>query len=90
MGKNVQRKGDKNTKNGAIQVGVDSVHVNGKPIAVQGKSVVPHQPSGQHNSSRAKATQSAVKAGGKAVVIKGDSDTCGDKRVGGSPSVNIG
>jgi uncharacterized Zn-binding protein involved in type VI secretion len=91
MGKAVQRKGDKNDKGGSIIQGVDSVLVNGKPIAVTNMPVAPHAPNqNPHLSAKTKNTQSSVMAGGKPVVITGDTDTCGDKRVGGSGDVSIG
>ena len=44
MGRPVQRQGDANTKGGTINGGVNSVLVNGKPIAVAGLNVFPHLP----------------------------------------------
>lgn len=90
MTKKVQRKGDKNTGGGAITEGESSVTVDGKPIAVHGKSVDPHKPGGVHNSARTVASQSKITANGRAVVMEDDTDTCGDKRTGGSSTVSIG
>lgn len=96
MGKPVQRVGDANSHGGKILQGVDSVLVNGKPIAVTGMSVTPHQPfpddpsAPPHQVAKTKNTQNTVFAGGKPVVKTGDADTCGDKRVGGSENVSIG
>lgn len=87
----VQRVGDRNSEGGQIIRGENSVKVNGKPIAVTNNPVSPHPNNkGEHNNARTKAKQSTVKANGKPVVTTGSTDTCGHKRVGGSPNVNIG
>jgi uncharacterized Zn-binding protein involved in type VI secretion len=96
MGNAVQRKGDTNTHGGEIQGGVDSVMVNGKPIAVSGLMVAPHPPkpdpieNAKHQFAVTVNTQSSVMADGKPVIITGDTDTCGDARTGGSADVFIG
>lgn len=92
MGKAVQRVGDKNSAGGAILQGDSSVMVDGKNIAVDNKSVSPHQPVNQqpHCTAKTKAASSVVKVNGKAVIVTGDKDTCGHPRIGGSGSVFIG
>lgn len=88
----VQRVGDQDSGGGRIVTGENSVRVNGKPIAVVNAPVTSHT-NGRppHTSARTKANKnSTVRANGKLVVVTGDTDTCGHKRVGGSPDVNIG
>lgn len=88
----VQRVGDQDSGGGRIVQGENSVRVNGKPIAVANKPVTPHT-NGKppHTDAKTKATKNTtVRANGKLVVVTGDNDTCGHKRVGGSPDVNIG
>lgn len=90
MGKPVQRQGDANTKGGTINGGVNSVLVNGKPIAVAGLNVSPHLPCPivkSHCIATTTATSKTVRAGGKPIVLTGGKDTCGDVRAGGSPDV---
>ena len=90
----VQRVGDQDSGGGRITQGENSVRVNGKPIAVVNAPVTVHLPSKgpkDHKHARTQASNnSTVKANGKLVVVTGDTDTCGHKRVGGSPDVNIG
>ena len=88
----VQRVGDQDSGQGRITQGENSVRVNGKPVAVTDKQVTPH-PNNKppHTNAKTKATlNTTVKANGKLIVVTGDTDTCGHKRVGGSPDVNIG
>ena len=88
----VQRVGDQDSGGGKITQGENSVRVNGKPVAVKGDTVSVH-PGGKygHKGVTTKANKNTtVKANGKLIVVTGDTDTCGHKRVGGSPNVNIG
>lgn len=88
----VQRVGDQDSGGGKITQGENSVRVNGKPIAVTNTTVTNH-PNGKppHSNAKTKAgLNSTVKANGKLIVVTGDTDTCGHKRQGGSPNVNIG
>ena len=88
----VQRVGDQDSGGGRILQGENSVRVNGQPIAVTNTSVTSH-PDGKppHSDAKTRASSnSTVKANGKLIVVTGDTDTCGHKRVGGSPDVNIG
>ena len=88
----VQRVGDQDSGQGRITQGENSVKVNGKPVAVTNTPVTNH-PNGKppHSNARTKASKNTtVKANGKLIVVTGDTDTCGHKRVGGSPDVNIG
>jgi len=88
----VQRVGDQDSGGGRILQGENSVRVNGKPVAIGDKSVTPHT-NGKppHTNAKTQAQKNhTVTAGGKPIVVTGDNDTCGHKRVGGSPYVNIG
>jgi len=95
----VQRKGDRNSGGGIITSGVNSVLVNGRPIAVRGLSVSPHPICGQSDSQdsggglhcKAKTqSNTTVFAGGRPVVVTGAVDTCRHSRVGGSNNVKVG
>lgn len=89
-GKPVQRKGDANSKGGTIKTGVNSVRVNGVPIAVAGLSVSPHLPcpiGASHCDAKTTFGSKTVRADGKPIVVTGAKDTCGDPREGGSPNV---
>ena len=88
----VQRVGDQNdAPGGAIINGVNSVLVNGIPIAVTGASVTSHNDyDGALVSASTQNSQSSVTAGGQPVIITGDVDSCGHSRIDGSPNVNIG
>lgn len=96
MGKKVQRLGDADSAGGIITEGDNTVFVDGKPIAVQGKSVSPHAPfppsnsSPPHQCAKTVGATSSIKVNGKNIVVAGDSDTCGHKRIGGSNSVTVG
>jgi len=92
----VQRVGDANGAGGVITSGVGSVRVNGRPIAVIGKSVTAHPCCGAkgcppvHCSATTSGGVGSVRAGGKPVIVAGDSDTCGHSRSGGSGDVRAG
>ena len=94
----VQRDGDKNSGDGVASVGVASVRVNNKPIMVPAQAVSAHPPYGKRNAATVHndGTQKtaggvkSVRAGGEPVVVKGDEDTCGCARAGGSPDVFAG
>lgn len=88
----VQRQGDPNSSGGVNTAGVASVRVNGRPIVVPGISVTPHPCCGRpgcgiHCSAVTSGGSGTVRAGGKAVIRDGDSDTCGHPRVAGSATV---
>lgn len=89
----VQRVGDPNTKGGVVTGGVNSVRVNGRPVAVIGNSVTPHFCCGQkkcpptHCFAFTVGGASTVRAGGRAVSLSGKSDSCGDSRAMGSNNV---
>jgi uncharacterized Zn-binding protein involved in type VI secretion len=89
----VQRKGDPNNKGGIILSGINSVLVNGRAIATVGQSVSPHPCCGQkgcppiHCNARTSGGARSVKANGRAVSLTGNSDTCSDRRSGGSSNV---
>lgn len=88
----VQRVGDQDSGGGKIIRGDNSVRVNGKPVAVVDSPVTTHTPfRGEHTHAKTKANKNTtVRANGKLIIVTGDNDTCGHKRVGGSPDVNIG
>ena len=91
----VQRQGDPNSAGGIITSGVNSVLVNGRPIAVRGLSVSPHPCCGQRGCPpthcAAKTTSNTtVFAGGRPVVVTGGIDSCSHIRVAGSNNVRIG
>ena len=91
MGKKIVRVGDINEKGGRVLQGDNTVFLNGKPIAVEGMPVSTHtaQPFGRgnHTSSRTRATTSSIFVNGKRIIVVGDTDTCGHKRIDGSPDV---
>jgi uncharacterized Zn-binding protein involved in type VI secretion len=87
----VQRKGDQDDAGGAILDGIDSVLVNGLPIAVLGAQITSHDTyEGEHLNATTRNSQSSVTAEGRFVIVTNDIDTCGHQRQGGSPNVNIG
>lgn len=91
----IQRVGDANTAGGVVTGGIDSVRVNGRPVALAGKSVTPHPPCGRLNAPpihcHAVTTggSGTVKAGGIAISRTGDVDSCGHARSGGSSDVTV-
>lgn len=92
----IQRVGDANSAGGVASGGIASVRVNGRPVIVSGNPVSSHPCCGRrgcppiHCGPTTKGSSSTVKAGGIALVLTGDSDTCGHPRSGGSDSVRIG
>ena len=92
----VQRVGDVNAVGGVILKGDPSVLVDGRPIAIFGASVTPHPCCGAkgcppiHCQAKTTAKSASILVSGKPVVVMGDTDTCGHKRVGGSTSVIVG
>jgi uncharacterized Zn-binding protein involved in type VI secretion len=94
--KPVCRVGDVNEVGGVILTGDPMVLVNGRPIATIGASVTPHPCCGAqgcppiHCAAVTKGTSFTVLAGGKPVIVVGDSDTCGHSRVVGSFDVLVG
>lgn len=83
----VQRKGDANSRGGIVTSGIDSVRVNGKPIAVTGSLVTPHPKGKPHSKAKTSGGAGSVRVNGRPVLLTGNKDTCGDIRVGGSPDV---
>lgn len=89
----VQRVGDPNTKGGIVTGGVSSVRVNGRPVAVIGKSVTRHYCCGMkkcppvHCFAFTAGGSGSVRAGSMPISLTGKSDTCGDSRTGGSSNV---
>jgi uncharacterized Zn-binding protein involved in type VI secretion len=96
MPRPVQRVGDANAVGGVILKGDPSVLVDGRPIAIFGAAITPHPCCGAkgcpplHCKAKTTTTTGDVLVGGKPVVVFGDVDTCGHKRVGGSTSVIVG
>lgn len=85
----VSRVGDADSGGGRVTAGVDSVIVNGRPIAVNGNPVSGHGRS-PHSSPRTAGGLTTVLAGGVPVTRVGDADTCGHARAQGSPNVTAG
>lgn len=92
----VQRVGDRNEAGGVILAGDPTVLVNGRPVAVLGDLVSPHPCCGQqgcppvHCSAKTVNNLSTVLVNGKPIILANDTDTCGHKRVSGSPDVIVG
>lgn len=92
----IQRVGDTNSAGGVITSGIDSVRINGRPVAVPGRSVSAHPPCGQrrappgHCSAVTTGGTSSVRAGGQPIIVTGSADSCGHARSGGSADVRIG
>jgi uncharacterized Zn-binding protein involved in type VI secretion len=91
----VQRQGDPNSAGGVIMSGINSVLVNGRPIAVSGLRVSAHPCCGQRgcppvHCSAVTQGRGTVFVNGRPVVATGDSDSCKHSRVGGSPNVRVG
>lgn len=90
-----QRVGDANTAGGVVNGGIDSVRINGRPVAVVGNSVSAHPPCGKRRAPRihchavTAGGSGSVRAGGLAIVRTGDVDTCGHARSGGSGDVTV-
>ena len=89
----IQRVGDANDSGGVLTAGIDSVRVNNRPIGVVGKSISSHPCCGKrgcppiHCSAASDGGSGTVKAGGVAISLTGDSDSCGHARSGGSGDV---
>jgi uncharacterized Zn-binding protein involved in type VI secretion len=89
----VQRQGDANSAGGVIKAGVNSVRVNGRPIATVGLSVTPHPCCGKkgcppvHCFAKTSIGAGTVRVNGRPVALTGNKDTCGHARSGGSPNV---
>jgi uncharacterized Zn-binding protein involved in type VI secretion len=96
MSRAIQRVGDQNSAGGLILRGDNSVLVNGRPIAVQNAPVSPHPCCGQrgcppvHCNAQTRATSSKILVNGIPVILVDDTDTCGHRRVAGSPDVRAG
>jgi len=86
----VVRDGDKNNAGGAAKASVTSVIVNNKPIVVVTDTVLPHPKGGPHVSAKTSKGVPSVVAGNKAVVVKGNPDTCGHSRQDCSDNVVAG
>lgn len=93
----VQRKGDKNDGDGAVTSGISSVRVNNIDVVVNGMPVSAHPPyprrgRNEHNNGSQKTANGigSVKVENTPIVVTGNADTCGHKRVGGSPDVRAG
>lgn len=88
----VVRNGDVNGGGGAAVGGVGSVLVNGQPIVVNGTTVTPHPPKKPktHKTAKTAGGLGSVLAGGIAINVVGNSDTCGHTRANGSSNVIAG
>ena len=89
----IQRVGDANGAGGVITSGIDSVRVNGRPIATTGQGVSAHPCCGRrgcppiHCYATTAGGSGTVRAGGIPASLTGDGDTCGHARAGGSGDV---
>lgn len=89
----IQRVGDANGAGGVITSGIDSVRINGRPIATTGRGVSAHPCCGRrgcppiHCSATTAGGSGSVRAGGIPASLTGDGDTCGHARAGGSGDV---
>ena len=89
MGKQIVRVGDVNSAGGKVVTGDNSVRINGIPVAVDGSLVSCHAPfSPPHVHARCRASVNNIKVNGKRLILVGDTDTCGHKRVQGSSNTN--
>ena len=85
----VQRKDDQNSAKAAITGGFSSVRVNNKPISINGSDVANHGKK-PHDAPKTANGVTSVRAGNTPINVTGNADTCGDKRIGGSPDVRAG
>jgi len=89
----IQRVGDANGAGGVITSGIDSVRINGRPIATTGQGVSAHPCCGRrgcppiHCYATTAGGSGTVRAGGIPASLTGDGDTCGHARAGGSGDV---
>jgi len=86
----VARVGDVDSGGGVVAAGVDSVTVNGAPIAVVGDPITPHWSGDNIHIAVVAVGSSTVTAGGLPVNYVGAPDSCGHIRVTGSPDVTVG
>jgi uncharacterized Zn-binding protein involved in type VI secretion len=88
----VVRKNDPNVCGGIVMTGMPTVRVNGLPVAVNNAPVTPHTNfEAPHTQARTSATKNkTVRAGGIAIVVSTDQDSCNHPRGIGSPNVRIG
>lgn len=84
-----QRVTDANDAGGRITAGVDSVRVNNLAISVDGSPVSSHGKA-VHAAPATAGGVGSVRAGNRPVNVRGNKDTCGHTRVGGSADVRTG
>lgn len=89
------RQGDANSAGGIAKGGVPTVKINGRNAMIPGQSVTPHPCCGapgcaKHCAARTGRGSSKVKVGGKPLVYRGSSDTCGHSRATASSNVIVG
>lgn len=94
MARPVVRIGDRNSAGGVAVSPVRNVHANFRPFARFMSSVTPHPPCPRvpiHCRAKAALPGSrTVRAGGRPVLRRGDTDTCGHPRATGSGNVRCG
>jgi len=89
MGKGIVRVGDKNDAGGVVISGDNTLRVDGKPVAIDGSPVSPHNNfKPPHTSARCVASNNTVKVNGKRLIFVGDRDSCGHVRIQGSTKTN--
>jgi uncharacterized Zn-binding protein involved in type VI secretion len=87
----VVRQGDTNDKGGGVDYGVQSVLVNGRPIAANGSPVGRHRKNWYSRHSGVTASgNGSVTAEGRPVNTIGNRDSCGHTRSNGSSDVTVG
>ena len=91
----IVRATDTNAMGGAAMGGMPTVTVEGLPIMVANMPVLPHPPCAPnapapHCAAFTSGGSGSVTAVGQPVITTDDSDTCGDARLAGAPTVTAG
>lgn len=90
-GKNLSRKGDRNTTGGQIVRGAGTVFCNNKPVGLHVSPITPHDPRKPHQHKTAKTTEGSptVFAENCPVLRVTSPNTCGHKIIEGSDNVFV-
>lgn len=91
-GKNLSRKGDKNTTGGQILRGASTVFCNGKPVGLHSSDISPHDPKkskSPHNAAKTTEGSPTVFAENSPVLRVGSGNSCGHEIVEGSNNVFV-
>jgi len=89
------RRGDSNSAGGIASGGTRKVLINGRPAMTPGQGVSPHPccplpGCAKHCAAKTGRGSSKVRVGGRPLVYKGSTDSCGHSRVTASRNVNVG